>query len=382
MPIIYKPDNKNLVNKLDSTKKKQLVLIKKNNSNDETKSKALSGSKTGSDSKNKLLDAGKTKDSDKDKLSSVNQNKENKIIIINKTEDSQFLANILKISAGTGLGIFGKVAYDKIYGEDKSGIIVNNDLVSYFRKKFDTKPEDWRFSPRYYFINFLDMLFKYENNNKDNKITDEYITLMVKYGLLAFMPTSKNPIDEQIFGSLVSTILEELNYYVDFGGVVKWSIKKAGKDNAELARKWGTAGVKDTDFLQAKQDSSMFPPILAKNYKRLNWVVNNLGLTKEKFGKYFDSISKNLVRYMNTVVDKCRDKTPENKLVLDVNDDPELSQADKDDIAKLLEDQNIDENIKRLIKLNGYQLALIFSNLLIRIAISQSFEIGMADTPK
>lgn len=396
MPIIYRPANKSnadnivykrkmvLTNKLNSEEKKQPVLVEKSNSVDKNKNKnnvSLSN-KTDSNKKNKALVAGVKDSNNQSKSPGVDQlNNNKKIIIVNnkKSNGSQVMANLLKILTGMGLGVGGKIAYGKFFSEDKSGIIVNSDLVSYFRKKFDTKPKSWRFSPRYYFIKFLNMLFKYDSN----KTTNEDITLMVKYGLLAFMPTSKNPIDEQMFGSLVSIILQELNYYSDFGYIVKTLIEIAGKDDAKFGRSWGTKDVKDIDFLKLKPNNSKCPPLgWNNNSGRLNWVVSILGVKKEKFGKYFDSISKNLVRYMNTVVDKCRDKTPENKLVLDVNDDPELSQANKDEIVELIKDNNICENVKRLIGLSGYQLALVFSNLIIRIAISQSFEIGLAETPK
>ena len=309
-------------------------------------------------------------------------NNAKKIVII---DDSSRESNIKKaakylsiLAVGGGLG-YGTKAIVNIFKNKQHSIVVNGEILEYLRRRFDTKPENWQKSPRYYFIKFLDKLMKYDDN-----IKDEELILTLKYIILAVVPTSDS-FHEQFFGSIVSSILSEIKEkYQDSHFNFLFDIILS--ENASIARKFVTRGISDTGFLEESKKEGLAEGIsrwfkilnpFSNNTERSKLSVEQAMKVKDGIKKYFSDLSFNfkkmdLSRYSNEA-DKEKIKFEKSEKELDEND--------LNTIKELYDSTEIDQKIKKGIinqedsnqNFDGYKLGLLFSDLLLKTTIFQIF---------
>ena len=181
-----------------------------------------------------------------------NAKKTKKIVIIDDSSKESKIKKIVKTALFFGgsvaTGYVAKMTVD-FFKKASDNIVSNIEAMKFLRRQFNTKPEKWEFSPRYYFIKFLDKLMKYDIK----KITDDELTLTLKYLVLSVVPTS-NGKDIEFFGSILSEILNILKQGMENeSGAKNWLAEKileyAAKGNAALARWLLIDGLIDKDFL-------------------------------------------------------------------------------------------------------------------------------------
>ena len=306
-------------------------------------------------------------------------NNAKKIVII---DDSSRESNIKKIAkylsilaVGGGLG-YGAKSIVNYFKKNSDSIVNNIEAINFLRKQFNTKPEKWEFSPRYYFIKFLDKLMKYDMN----KITDDELTLTLKYLVLSVVPTS-NGKDIEFFGSILSEILNILKQGMENESgaknlFAKTILEYAARGNAALARWLLIDGLIDKDFLENKTG------FFFNREQRFNYLVNNyiIGNESVKNGikNYFGDLSCNLKKidfssYKSIEAHQDRPELEKNNCRLNENDlksikelyySSETSQKIKDGI---INQENQEKNF------GGYQLGLLLINLFFKTTIFQIF---------
>lgn len=313
-------------------------------------------------------------------------NSAKKIVIIDDSSKESKIKKIVKTALFFGgsvaTGYVAKMTVD-FFKKASDKIVSNIEAMKFLRRQFNTKPEKWEFSPRYYFIKFLDKLMKYDIK----KITDDELTLTLKYLVLSVVPTS-NGKDIEFFGSILSEILNILKQGMENeSGAKNWLAEKileyAAKGNAALARWLLIDGLIDKDFL--KNESG-----IRNQEKRFNYLVNNfiIGNESVKGGikKYFNDLSCNLKKMdfssykdikapenVKSEVEKnnCRLNENDLKPIKKLYDSPEISQKIKDGI---INQKDADRNF------GGYQLGLLLINLFFKTTIFQIF--GAEQTKK
>jgi hypothetical protein len=307
-----------------------------------------------------------------------NAKKAKKIVIIDDSSKESKIKKIVKtvlfFGGSVATGYLAKMTVD-FFKKSSDNVVSNIEAVKFLRRQFDTKPENWEFSPRYYFIKFLDKLMKYDIS----KITDDELTLTLKYLVLSVVPTN-NDNDIKFFGSILGEVLNILQQGMkNESGFKNWlaekSLNLASKDNAALARWLLVDGLIDKDFL--KNESG-----IRNQEKRFNYLVNNfiIGNESVKGGikKYFNDLSCNLKKmdfssYKNIDNPKKEPGLEKNNCHLNENDlkpikklydSPEISQKIKDGI---INQKDADGNF------GGYQLGLLLINLFFKTTIFQIF---------
>lgn len=311
-----------------------------------------------------------------------NAKKAKKIVII---DDSSKESNIKKIvktvlffGGSVATGYLAKMTVD-FFKKSSDNVVSNIEAIKFLRRQFDTKPKNWEFSPRYYFIKFLDKLMKYDIS----KITDDELTLTLKYLILSVVPTN-NDNDMKFFGSILSEILNVLQQVMkNKSGFKSWFAEKslgcAAKDNAALAIGFLVNGLVDRDFLKSKSG------VLGKT-KRFNLLVNKFiigdGDVKNGIKKYFGDLSSNLKKMDFS---NCEDiKTPENVKSEVEKNNCRLSDDDLKPIKELYGSPEISQKIKDGIinqkdekrNFGDYQLGLLFISLFFKTTIFQIFGAG------
>lgn len=304
-----------------------------------------------------------------------NQNSNNQKIILVKKSNSP-IKSITKSLMLVGAGWGSKYAWDNLIKKEsqESGVIFNGEFLDYFYKRLSTKPNSWTYSPRYYLIKFLNSMINYDSK----KSTDNDIILILKYLILATLPTTGKTSEEKMFGTILSPILKEFADHMDSDFInnnfYRPLVKLASYKDAKLARWLVFNGINDIKFLQASSNDSTFYSLIHKN-SRSNLVLNNIN--KKDHGKFLESLSNNLKKHFNTSiekVEKSENKTPNKKIVFNSSDDPQLIEEDKKKIFNLLKDNNINPDIHRIIKFDAYQLSVLFFDLIFRMIISQTFD--------
>lgn len=313
-------------------------------------------------------------------VNSHQNNSAKKIVII---DDSSRESNIKKaakylsvLTVGGALG-YGTKAIINIFKNKQHSIVVNGEILEYLRRRFDTKPENWGKSPRYYFIKFLDKLMKYDDN-----IKDEELMLTLKYLILAVVPTSDS-FYEQFFGNIVSSILSEIKeQYKDSYFNVLFDIILS--EDASIARKFVTRGISDTDFLEENKKEG-FKNGIIRWFKILDPFSNNTERSKlsveqamkiEKFKngikKYFSDLSFN---FKKIDFSRYSNEAAKEKIKIEKNE-KELDENDLNTIKELYNSTETDQKIKDDIinqNFGGYKLGLLFTNLLFKTTIFQIF---------
>ena len=318
-------------------------------------------------------------------VNSHQNNSAKKIVII---DDSSRESNIKKaakylsiLAVGGGLG-YGTKAIVNIFKNKQHSIVVNGEILEYLRRRFDTKPENWEKSPRYYFIKFLDKLMKYDDN-----IKDEELMLTLKYLILAVVPTSDS-FYEQFFGNIISSILSEIKeQYKDSYFNVLFNIILS--EDASIARKFVTRGISDTDFLEENKKEG-FKNGIIRWFKILNPFSNNtersklpveqaMKIEKYKNGikKYFSDLSFN---FKKIDFSRYSNEAAKEKIKFEKSE-KELDENDLNTIKELYDSTEIDQKIKEGIinqedsnkNFGGYKLGLLFSDLLLKTTIFQIF---------
>ncbi|MBR0184239.1 MAG: hypothetical protein IJQ10_03710 [Clostridia bacterium] len=304
-------------------------------------------------------------------------NSAKKIVII---DDSSRESNIKKaakylsiLAVGGGLG-YGTKAIVNIFKNKQHSIVVNGEILEYLRRRFDTKPENWQKSPRYYFIKFLDKLMKYDDN-----IKDEELILTLKYIILAVVPTSDS-FHEQFFGSIVSSILSEIKEkYQDSHFNVLFDIILS--ENASIARKFVTRGISDTGFLEESKKEGLAEGIsrwfkilnpFSNNTERSKLSVEQAMKVKDGIKKYFSDLSFNLKKMD---LSRYSNEAAKEKIKIEKNE-KKLDENDLNTIKELYNSTEIDQKIKDDIinqNFGGYKLGLLFSDLLFKTTIFQIF---------
>ena len=302
-----------------------------------------------------------------------------KIVIIDDSSKESKTKKIVKAAlifgAGGAVGYVTRMAVD-FFKKASDNIVSNIEAMKFLRRQFNTKPEKWEFSPRYYFIKFLDKLMKYDIK----KITDDELTLTLKYLILSVVPTSNNN-DIKFFGSILGEVLNILQQGMkNESGFKNWlaekSLNLASKDNAALARWFLVDGLVDRNFLKNKNS-------LLNQEKRFNYLIDKfiIGYENVKDGikRYFDDLSCNLKKMDFSNYKDI--KTPEEgELVVEKNN-CELSADDLKPIEGLYNGTETDQRIKDGIinqkdqdrNFGGYQLGLLFISLFFKTTIFQIF---------
>jgi len=310
-----------------------------------------------------------------------NAKKAKKIVIIDDSSKESKIKKIVKtvlfFGGSVATGYLAKMTVD-FFKKSSDNVVSNIEAVKFLRRQFDTKPENWEFSPRYYFIKFLDKLMKYDIS----KITDDELTLTLKYLILSVVPTSNNN-DIKFFGSILGEVLNILQQGMkNESGFKNWlaekSLNLASKDNAALARWLLVDGLIDKDFLKSKSG------VLGKP-ECFNLLVNKFiigdGDVKNGIKKYFDDLSCNLKKmdfssYKDEDIGTLKGGKPE----LEKNN-CHLSENDLKPIKDLYDSPETDQKIKEGIinqkdpdkNFGGYKLGLLFTNLLFKTTIFQIF---------
>ena len=238
-----------------------------------------------------------------------NAKKAKKIVIIDDSSKESKTEKIVKAAlifgAGGAVGYVTRMAVD-FFKKSSDNVVSNIEAIKFLRRQFDTKPKNWEFSPRYYFIKFLDKLMKYDIS----KITDDELTLTLKYLILSVVPTNNdndmkffgsivptnNDNDMKFFGSILSEILNVLQQVMkNKSGLKSWFAKKslgcAAKGDAALARWFLVDGLVDSNFLKNKNG-------LLNQEDRFNFLIDKfiIGYENVKDGikRYFNDLSCNL----------------------------------------------------------------------------------------
>ncbi len=311
-------------------------------------------------------------------INSHQNNNAKKVLIIDASSKEGRIKTIVKASSLLATGVFGGYVAKTIVNSFKKGsdnIVSNIEAIKFLRRQFNTKPKKWEFSPRYYFIKFLDKLMKYDMN----KITDDELTLILKYLVLSVVPTS-NDKDMEFFGSILSEILSILKQGIKNKGEAKnWLAEKileyAAKGNAALARWLLIDGLIDKDFLKSESG-------IRNQEKRFNYLVNNFIIgdesVKNGIKNYFGDLSINLKNmdfssYKNIEAQQdepeleknnCRLNEDDLKPIKELYDSSETDQKIKDSIINQeVQDKNF----------GGYQLGLLLINLFFKTTIFQIF---------
>lgn len=310
-----------------------------------------------------------------------NAKKAKKIVIIDDSSKESKTEKIVKAAlifgAGGAVGYVTRMTVD-FFKKSSDNVVSNIEAIKFLRRQFDTKPKNWEFSPRYYFIKFLDKLMKYDIS----KITDDELTLTLKYLILSVVPTN-NDNDMKFFGSILSEILNVLQQVMkNKSGFKSWfagkSLNLASKGNAALARWFLVDGLVDRNFLKNKNS-------LLDQENRFNFLIDKfiIGYENVKDGikRYFNDLSCNLKKmdFSNyediktsqgrTEPEKnnCRLSDDDLKPIKELYDSPEISQKIKDGIINQKDEKR---------NFGDYQLGLLFISLFFKTTIFQIFGAG------
>ena len=316
-----------------------------------------------------------------------NAKKAKKIVIIDDSSKESKIKKIVKTALFFGgsvvTGYLAKMTVD-FFKKSSDNVVSNIEAIKFLRRQFDTKPKNWEFSPRYYFIKFLDKLMKYDIS----KITDDELTLTLKYLILSVVPTN-NDNDMKFFGSILSEILNVLGQstkdrsileiFKDFKAVFgEQSLKLVAQGNAALARWFLVDGLVDSNFLKNKNS-------LLNQENRFNFLIDKfiIGYENVKDGikRYFNDLSCNLKKmnfsnYEDIKTPQGRTEPEKNncclsdddlKPIKELYDSPEISQKIKEGIIN-------QEDEKR--NFDDYQLGLLFISLFFKTTIFQIFGAG------
>lgn len=283
----------------------------------------------------------------------TNYNHSKKVVIINDSKKNAIISNA-KYSLLCGgfftAGYFTKKIIDILSCKDEP-IVINGEITEYLRKRLDTKPKSWTYSPKYYLMLFLNNLIKYDSE----KVNNDDIMIILKYLILTIMPTEPNSPSEKVFSKIIAELLKEIQIRMPFS-FKKIVLTFTQKNDAWIFKKFISSNINDINFLSGSSNLEKLIECLKFNDKKL-------------FGEYFKIISSTLKSEFDIISSKCSKYIGENKSALDVNDSPELCEEDINKIKKLNENNTIDAKIKRIIEFDSYQLALFFYNILFKSVI-------------
>lgn len=283
----------------------------------------------------------------------TNYNHSKKVIIINDSRKNAIISTAKYLLLCGGFftaGYFTKKIIDILSCKDEP-IVMNGEITEYLRKRFDSKPKSWTYSPKYYLILLLNNLIKYDSE----KVNNNDIMVILKYLILAIMPTEPNSPSEKVFSKIIAELLEEMQIRMPFS-FNKIVLNLTQKNDAWIFKKFISSNINDINFLSGSSNLEKLIEYLKFNDKKL-------------YGEYFKIISSILKSKFDIISSKCSKYIVENKPALDVNDSPELCEEDINKIKKLNENNTIDEKIKKIIEFDSQQLALFFYNILFKSVI-------------